>query len=138
MGGRHSRHARLTVTTHPLGWPRALAPSLSPCRIDAGKGRHQHPCSPAHRDTVAGYRAYRDGEYARAELVAAGTAHSPRDESPGIPRPTFRDYLTGRASQLGTGQGRRYACATCGDLGTIDTQDQRGAWHDTPCPVCTS
>jgi hypothetical protein len=82
---------------HPLGWPNALHPRETPCRVDPTKVRRQHPCSPAHRALVDGYRAWRDGEYDRAEAADAGDAHTPRND-PGTywttaARPTFRAYL---------------------------------------------
>jgi hypothetical protein len=77
---------------HPLGWPNALHPRRSPCRIDAGKGRHQHPCSPAHAD--AGYRAWRQTWEEAAEAATIGYATELTEYRRDNPAPTFRTYLT--------------------------------------------
>lgn len=76
-------------------WPRAIPPHLSPCRIDAGKGIHQHRCSATHADVVAGYRAWRDSEYAMAEDATHAYGTELADYWSTHARPTFRDYLTG-------------------------------------------
>lgn len=80
---------------HPLGWPNALAPSLSPCRIDKAKGTHQHPCSGHHASMVESYRSWRDGEYALAEEAAAGGPNEAGDEWywQDRERPTFGAFL---------------------------------------------
>lgn len=79
---------------HPLGWPHALHPARSPCRIDAGKGRRQHPCSTAHADAVAGYRAWREAWEAQAEDATHGYTTEMTDHHRDNPAPTFRTYLT--------------------------------------------
>lgn len=79
-------------------WPNALPGHRTSCRIDSGKGLRQHRCSRSHVDLVDGYRAWREHEYEQAEaatqqydseLAAYWREHE---------RPTFRAYLTGRAS----------------------------------------
>lgn len=80
---------------HPLGWPNALHPSRSPCRIDAAKGSRQHRCSGMHADRVESYRSWRDSEYEAADAAAYGAPHSPGDEEywVGRERPTFARFL---------------------------------------------
>ena len=80
---------------HPLGWPNALHPSRSPCRIDRGKGRQQHRCSSAHADVVEGYRLWREVEERAAEEATHGYATELDDYWRDRQRPTFSAYLAG-------------------------------------------
>lgn len=80
---------------HPLGWPRALHPRRTPCRIDESKGSRQHPCSTEHRDVVQGYRAWRESEEQAAEEHTIGYATETEDYWRDRQRPTFRLYLEG-------------------------------------------
>lgn len=76
-----------------MGWPRALHPRRSPCRIDAGKGRHQHRCSASHAGIVDGYCAYRDAAYAAAEDATGGYGAELAEYWQSHERPTLRAYL---------------------------------------------
>jgi hypothetical protein len=81
---------------HPLGWPNALHPARSPCRIDRTKGRQQHPCSASHADVVTGYRLWRETWEDAAEAATIGYATEMTDYRRDHPAPTFRTYLTDR------------------------------------------
>jgi hypothetical protein len=80
---------------HPLGWPRALTPRRSPCRIDQEKGRGQHPCSTAHRDLVLGYRAWKRDEEQAAEEATLGYETELADYWSTREKPTLKSYLVG-------------------------------------------
>lgn len=82
---------------HPLGWPRALHPRQSPCRIDAAKGPLQHRCSAEHREIVQSYRAWREVEEQKAEVETIGYAVEEAAYWTTHKRPTFRTYLLGLA-----------------------------------------
>lgn len=72
---------------HPR-WPNALHPRLSPCRGASDR----HPCSRAHAETVASWRAWRQAAQDDAERARYGDANTPGTED--VPAlPTFRDYL---------------------------------------------
>lgn len=82
---------------HPLGWPNALPPWRSPCRIDESKGKGQHRCSHAHGTMIETYRAYRDHLNAEADEWAIGYATELetywREVKPGQ-RPNLPRFLT--------------------------------------------
>jgi hypothetical protein len=71
-----------------------LHPARSPCRIDSGKGRRQHPCSTSHADTVEGYRLWRKTWEDAAEVATIGYTTEMIEYRRDNPAPTFRTYLT--------------------------------------------
>lgn len=77
----------------PAGWPNALNPRRSPCRIDTEKGRHQHRCSRVHADLVREYRTWRDTEHDLAETATLGYAKDLAAYWETRERPTFRNWL---------------------------------------------
>lgn len=84
---------------HPLGWPNALHPSRSPCRIDKAKGRRQHPCSAAHADLVESFRLEQHAQDLRAEAATNGHATELADyfgPDGAERRVRFGDWLTHR------------------------------------------
>lgn len=90
--------SRITRTReHPLGWPNALPPNLTPCRVDTSKGKAQHRCSGSHASMVETYRAYRDHLNEEAEAWAIGYATETetywREVRPGE-RPNLPRFLT--------------------------------------------
>jgi hypothetical protein len=86
------------VRPHPLGWPRALHPRQTPCRVDVSKGVHQHPCSVEHRNVVDGYRSWRENEEQEAERQTLAYATEVDDYWRSRQRPTFRSYLQARTA----------------------------------------
>lgn len=78
---------------HPLGWPNALHPSRSPCRIDRAKGVHQHRCSASHADRVESHHLWREIEERVAEETAIGYATELEEYWKTHERPTFARFL---------------------------------------------
>lgn len=62
------------MRAHPLGWPKALHPSRSPCRIDASKGKRQHRCSAHHAGLVESFRLAQEAQDRRAEAATGAYA----------------------------------------------------------------